>query len=451
MRWAAGDVDKVLQHPQAGLGYVFDPALPPGKNDFYLRVETPDPLVLPLRLLTQDQIEAVQRQYNYGYGLLYGFLLALIAYNAMLYVGLRERSYLDYSLYLGCFVFVNLSYTGHGYAWFWPESPVFQQYVIFSAMVLFGCLGLQFASGFLNVRQHAPRAHVLIRRSVQSALALIGLAVLLQSQVMAGYVAFGFVLLYSLMMVWLGVITVRRGRVAGRYFLVAALTTLLGTTTTALSVWRGLPYTQLGFYTAGWGVVIEGLLLALALAYRMRQSQRARIDAEQLASLDPLTGLLNRRAFREHAGPLWSTAQRNQRPLAVIMMDLDFFKAINDTYGHAMGDQVLVAASRILSEACRSGDLAARWGGEEFVVLLPETDAQQAMILAERLRLKMAAQIFDKAGEKIRISASFGVAEIGKHASLEALIDESDARLYVAKEAGRDQVCGVPQVSRLPG
>jgi hypothetical protein len=302
-----------------------------------------------------------QRQYNYGYGLLYGFLLALILYNAMLYLGLRDRGYLDYSLYLGSFALLNLCYTGHGYAWFWPQYPAFQQYVILVMMVFAGCLGLRFASGFLNLRQHAPRANLFVRGLMVAGLLAISLSVLLQSQQTAVLIAFLFVLIFSVAMVWLGIITVQHGRVAGRYFLVAALSAMVGMATSALSVWVGLPYTQAGFHAAGWGVVIEGLLLTLALAYRMRQHQRARVEAEQLARLDSLTSLLNRRAFLECAGPLWSTALRNRRPLSVMMMDLDFFKKINDTYGHAMGDQVLVAASRVLAEACRNGDIAARW------------------------------------------------------------------------------------------
>ena len=441
-RWLAGDSDVSLQHPVPGLGFVFEPVFPPGQSDLYLRVATPDPLVLPLRLLTPAQVEVVQRQYNYGYGLLYGFLLALILYNAMLYLGLRDRGYLDYSLYLGSFALLNLCYTGHGYAWFWPQYPAFQQYVILVMMVFAGCLGLRFASGFLNLRQHAPRANLFVRGLMIAGLLAMSLSVLLQSQQTAVLIAFVFVLIFSVAMVWLGIITVQHGRVAGRYFLVAALSAMVGMATSALSVWVGLPYTQAGFHAAGWGVVIEGLLLTLALAYRMRQHQRARVEAEQLARLDSLTSLLNRRAFLECAGPLWSTALRNRRPLSVMMMDLDFFKKINDTYGHAMGDQVLVAASRVLAEACRNGDIAARWGGEEFIVALPETDATQALILAERLRGKIGALQLKKSGQPIKISASFGIVELGDHATLEALIDESDQWLYAAKKAGRNQVCG---------
>ncbi|UCV09622.1 diguanylate cyclase [Dechloromonas denitrificans] len=436
----AGDANTAHRSPLAGLGYVFDLTLPPGRSDIFLRVATPDPLVVPVRLLDTAQAEALQLQYDYGYGVLYGFLLALIAYNAMLFIGLRERSYLDYTLYLGSFVLLHLGYTGHAYVWLWPQQTAFQQYAIPLLMVIFSCFGLRFASGFLNLRQHAPVARRLVHWQVTLGLILIFSTVAMQRQQDTVLVAFLFVLLFSVVMVWLGIITIRHGRIAGRYFLAAALTTMLGTSVTALAVWHGLPYTSISFHAAGWGVVIEGILLALALAYRMRQHQQARQQAEQLASTDPLTGLLNRRAFFEHAGPVWSTALRSNRHLSVLMADIDHFKEINDGYGHAMGDKVLAEISRLLAAACRSGDIAARWGGEEFVLLLPETDAAQACQLAERLRGEIECLKFGSAGQGFRLSASFGIAQLGDHESLDKLIHDADAWLYRAKQTGRNRV-----------
>ena len=438
----AGDGDAAAQHPLPGLGYVFDLTLPPGQSEIFLRVETPDPLLLPIRLLDNAQIGALQRQYDYGYGLLYGFLLALIAYNAMLYIGLRERSYLDYIFYLGSFTLAHISYTGHGYIWLWPANTVVQQYAIPLMMVIFGCLGLRFADGFLNLRQLAPGIHRLIRWMTLSGLFMIFVTIALERQQDAVRFAFAFVLLFSIVMVWLGLIAIRHGQVAARYFLAAALTAMVGISTTALAVWFGLAYSPLAFHAAGWGVVAEGILLALALAYRMRQYQRARLQAEQLARTDLLTGLPNRRAFLEHAGPVWSTAQRSQRPLAAMMVDIDFFKAINDNHGHAMGDRVLQAVSQLLAEVCRGGDITARWGGEEFAILLPETTAEQATQLAERLRTKIAALRLGSPRKPIRLSASFGIAERGEHESLDQLIHEADEWLYHAKESGRNRVSG---------
>lgn len=441
VRWLAGDAETSLIHPLPGVGYVFDIDFLPGDAEIYLRVATPDPMVLPVRLLSTGQLSVLKRQYDYGYGLLYGFLFALIAYNAMLYLGLRERSYLDYCLYLGSFVLANLAYTGHGYAYLWPEWPGFQQYVILVLMALFSFMGLRFACGFLNLREHAPRLFRIARIFSLLGLSLVLLSTFAGQQAIAAGVAFVFVLFFSVAMVWFGLVTVRLGRVPGRYFLLAAVVAMFGTAGTALTVWWGLPYTQIGFHAAGWGVVAEGMLLALALAYRMRETQRKRILAERLARIDPLTSLLNRRAFMEQAGAVWSTASRNQRPLAVIMGDLDFFKSINDQHGHGVGDQVLVEVSRVLLETCRSGDLAARWGGEEFVVVLPETDAAKATRLAERLRHEIGRLRVSNGIRTISFTASFGVAERGAHQTLDELIADADRSLYDAKSQGRDRVC----------
>ena len=439
----AGDGDAASQHPLPGLGYVFDLPLPPGQNEIFLRVETPDPLLLPVRLLDTVQIVALQRQYDYGYGLLYGFLLALIAYNAMLYIGLRERSYLDYALYLGSFVLLNLCYTGHAYIWLWPANTAVQQYAIPLMMVIVGCLGLRFADGFLNLRRIAPGIHRLVRWVSVLGLLLLLLIIARGQQDDAVHFAFVFVLMFSIIMVWLGIIAIRQGQVSGRYFLAAALVAMAGFTTTALAVWFGIAYSPLAYHAAGWGVVAEGILLALALAYRMRQYQSARLHAERLARTDPLTSLSNRRAFLEYAGPVWSSARRSQRPLAVMMVDIDHFKSINDTHGHVMGDRVLQAVSRTLTEVCRGGDITARWGGEEFVILLPETSAAQAAQLAERLRVKIASLRLGSQRKPISLSASFGIAErIDQHDNLERLIHEADEWLYRAKTSGRNRVAG---------
>lgn len=446
--WAAGDRDISLQHPSPGLGYVFDLILPPGNNELLVRISTSDPLLAPLRLLDNRSAEALQKKYNYGYGLLYGFLFALIAYNAMLYIGLRNRGYLDYSLYLSSFVLTNVAYTGHGYGWLWPQFPTFQQYVIPVLMLLFGCLGLRFASGFLSLRRHAPRTHRMTHGLIAIATLSMTVAVASGQQQYAVLIAFVFLLTVSVSMVWIGLITVLHGRDAGGYFLAAALAAMAGTATTALAVWIGLPFSALTFHAAGWGIVIEGILFALALAHRMRKVQLARQQAEHLANIDPLTGLLNRRSFFTRANPIWSTALRNQRPLSVMMVDIDFFKRINDKHGHAVGDQVLQAVSERLTAACRSGDVAARWGGEEFVIVLPETLASQASQLAERLRADIEAMRINSNGQTFSLSASFGIAGYDGHDDLEQLIRESDHWLYQAKQGGRNRVAG--NASALP-
>jgi diguanylate cyclase (GGDEF)-like protein len=441
-RWHAGDSDTRLQRPEPGLGYVFDHRFEPGRTDLFLRAATPDPLVLPVRLLVPGDARAHERWIHYSYGWLYGYLIALIAYNALLFAGLRARSYLHYSLYLGCFVVTNLAYTGHGYALLWTDWPGVQRYVILALMVLFGVAGLRFATVFLELDRLAPDTARTARLFSWAGLGLLGLAMLAGEQGIAALVAFSFVMAFTIAMVGLGLLGLRLRQESAHYFLAAALCAMVGAACTTLAVWGVLPFTTLAYRAVEVGVLLEATLLALALAYQIRLHRRARMTAEQLANTDPLTGLLNRRAFIEQGERLWSVARRKRRPMALVLLDLDRFKAINDVYGHAAGDHALEETARVLRDACRLGDLVGRWGGEEFILLLPETEIAQAMTFAERLRQRIAGRQPDIGGRVLQLSASLGVAGRESQGSLQALIADADAQLYQAKADGRDRVRG---------
>ena len=440
--WQAGDSDTRLQRPEPGLGFVFDHRFEPGRTDLFVRAQTPDPLDLPVHLLSPGDAKTHERLVHYTYGGLYGFLLALAAYNALLFAGLRTRSHLDYSVYLACFIVLNLAYTGHGYAWLWPDWPGVQRYVILALMVFFGAAGLRFAIGFLDLDRLAPRVALSARLSSLAALGLLGLALLAGLQGVAALVAFTFALSFTIGMAGMGLLAVRLRHEYAFYFLAAALCAMAGAATTTLAVWGAIAFTPLTYRAVEVGVLLEAILLALALAYQVRLHQRARRTAEQLASTDPLTGLFNRRGFVEQGEILWSVAKRNGRPMALVVLDLDQFKAINDAHGHAAGDRALEETARLLGDACRRGDLLARWGGEEFVLLLPETTLAQAMAFAERLRRGISFRELEIDGRALRLGASLGVAARGSHDSLQALIADADARLYEAKEGGRNRVRG---------
>jgi diguanylate cyclase (GGDEF)-like protein len=124
----------------------------------------------------------------------------------------------------------------------------------------------------------------------------------------------------------------------------------------------------------------------------------------------------------------------------LILLDIDHFKQVNDQHGHEAGDRALLAISQHLSQACREGDILARWGGEEFMFLLPETDLAQASAFAERVRLSIEAQRLSVKQESIVLTASFGVAEHTRQTQLEELINEADVELYKAKQSGRNRV-----------
>ncbi len=169
-------------------------------------------------------------------------------------------------------------------------------------------------------------------------------------------------------------------------------------------------------------------------------------EGRQLADLalasrrDPLTGLPNRRAFDEDLAREVARAARTGEPLAVVMLDLDRFKAVNDGYGHAAGDAVLRALAARAQGAVRAGDVVARLGGEELGLLLPGADLARAAEVAERLRAALAALPVDAAGHALAVTASLGCAVLAPGEPPEALVARADARLYDAKRDGRNVV-----------
>ncbi len=159
------------------------------------------------------------------------------------------------------------------------------------------------------------------------------------------------------------------------------------------------------------------------------------------AATDGLTGLANRRMFDEELALEWRRAHRIGDSLALILIDLDDFKKVNDTYGHPAGDAVLRTIGEILGKGVRQIDLAARYGGEEFVVLVPETNLEGALQLSKRLRLAISRSRTELAdGRLLKVTASFGVAVKGEIASAEKLVAASDEALYEAKRAGKNRV-----------
>ncbi len=197
----------------------------------------------------------------------------------------------------------------------------------------------------------------------------------------------------------------------------------------------------------------RGELAELATAFN---DMAARIAAQkavlaEVAISDPLTGLHNRRAFQARLAEEVERANRTGDPFALLLLDLDCFKALNDTFGHPAGDAVLRAVTAVLRQELRAVDLPARIGGEEFAVLLPQTAGQGALDAAERLRAAVAAQPIAHQGAALPVTASVGVACYPDHAAGDqALVQAADRALYAAKRAGRDRVRGVVDVQASP-
>jgi diguanylate cyclase (GGDEF)-like protein len=183
-----------------------------------------------------------------------------------------------------------------------------------------------------------------------------------------------------------------------------------------------------------------------SFAFVLMHKERADRETYELATIDSLTGVYNRRTFKELAEPQLSRSRRAQLPVSLLMLDLDHFKRVNDTYGHLGGDDVLRAFATLVRSCLRKEDLLARYGGEEFVLLLPGASQNAAFSLAQRIREEVASKPFAANGHLVRVTVSVGLACEGGDTlpSLEAMLGRADEALYKAKNDGRNQVVALP-------
>lgn len=187
----------------------------------------------------------------------------------------------------------------------------------------------------------------------------------------------------------------------------------------------------------------------------LEEAERLKRRYEELSTVDELTGLHNRRFFFPEAEALTARATRHDQPLCLLALDLDYFKRVNDNYGHEAGDRVLQRVAELLRQHTREGDILARFGGEEFFLALPSTSASGAVTLGERIRQRILDEVFESRGRVFHVSASIGVAchqvedgaTAGTRERLERLIRHADQALYYCKEHGRNRVAAYHDIT----
>jgi diguanylate cyclase (GGDEF)-like protein len=195
------------------------------------------------------------------------------------------------------------------------------------------------------------------------------------------------------------------------------------------------------YYGLPLSMVAAAVLIALGVADKLREQRLALNDAERRAQTDPLTGVLNRRSLVERLDAACLRAQARGLPIALLFIDLDHFKQINDSYGHLAGDACLRAIIAPIQAELRQSDVVGRYGGEEFVVILSSADASAAEPIAERIRKRVSEIRVEGYGEPVRLTCSIGIATSdmlgvwGEH-----LIAHADTAVYAAKRFGRNRV-----------
>ncbi len=457
------------RHPNVRLELPLDERV-----ELLVRVQSQSSMQVPLTLYTPQALSEVMRDSQFSTGLYYGIVLALLFYNLVLWLMLRDASYFWYLLHNAAFGLVLFTLNGYGFEYLWPNSAWLADASVPISICL-ALVGMQlFARSFLELPQRWKAGNA-VSLGVAGFFAALAVASIWLPYRIATPLASRAVLVGVLWIIAAAIVMLRRGYRPARIFLLAWSLFLAGTAAFTLLAFGVLPqnfWTQNGVQI---GSALEMLLLSLALGSRyaglrnenirvvqraneelersvtarteqlrrtMAQLGEANVQLREYSRRDPLTGAYNRRHFRESLQAMLQ-GRRDGAPLALLMLDLDHFKAINDSHGHLAGDDCLTAAARWIAEVAEPhGGLVARFGGEEFVVLLPGLSAAAAMQVAEAIRLRIRQAPVPCGDEAIPLSVSIGVHGIGagSEAGPDDVIRHADAALYRAKSEGRDRV-----------
>lgn len=459
----------------------------------YLRMQTAGSATLSASLMSATAFHAGEQRTLLLQGLFFGALAVMFVYNLLIYLITRDRDYLWYSLFVAGFGLYQFIQLGFAFQWLWPQALTWQQRSFPLSAALTTFFAILFSSGFLDLHNSHRTYRLVVRLLLGASLGVAALT-LWGPYTPALLASFMLVGLCALLACLFTLLRVRAGYRPARLFAVGWFALIIASLLHVLSGAGVLPYAQATLHAQQFGGLIELVVFAIALAARIRHTQKAHqhtlqqlyaqehalrleqaygLDLQQeineglerrvlertqalqqtmrelsaanrrLAELnrqDGLTGLLNRPALNDELQRAWLRAERAQRPLALLMLDLDLFKRINDTHGHLAGDACLQHVARRLQAGLRGGDTLARFGGEEFVVILPDTDREGACELAERLRAGVAGDPCRHDGQSIALSLSVGVAAGRPPLTGEQLLHQADLALYAAKAAGRNTV-----------
>ncbi len=484
IRSEAGDHERFGARPFPHRNLVFPLSFAPGQTQtIYMRVMSDGNLTLPATLWTPQELHrSDQRTYSL-LALYYGALIALAAYNLLLYFSIRDRRYAEYVAFALSMAVAQASLNGIANQFLWPNSPVWGNAVFPAAMAATGFFGAMFTRSFLETRRTAPGLDRIVLVSlVVFAVCTVSPFVIPYriSAIMVSLSGVGF----SAVAVAAGVLCWKRGRPGATYFLLAWSLLLAGVAVTGLRNFGWIPTTELTSHAMQIGSALEMLLLSSALAGRINVMRREKEEAQaeamnaheevvhtmqrtelelegrvcartreltdanarlqesqqtlhHLAYHDNLTGLANRALMDDRIAQAIERARRNLTMVAVLLVDLDRFKPINDSYGHAIGDEVLKSIATRLKDCVRSSDTVARIGGDEFVVVL---DTLRSTDHADRVADSIAASLakpFPVPGGQIVIGASVGLALYPVHGTdAQSLIKKADQAMYQAKITG---------------
>lgn len=431
----------------------------------YFSVRSISAITVPLFIGTEVAFRNKDHLRQMSIGSYIGILLIMAAYNLFLFLILREAAYIYYVLFVLSVCLYVTSFLGIGYEFFWANSPYLQSHIIIisSSLMLFNlCL---FTIYFFDTKSYAPKLDRYLKYSLILFPVTIVVTLTTQSTLKV-LLASSQGILYSFILPLVGVYVWKKGNRFARLYLFAWIPFFAAANLFILKTFGLIDkYVVEINYIVQFTNIFEAILFSFALADRVRILQKeneiAQLEmldtmkkdmdsfrmlqaANKLANTDGLTGLHNRRYFYTLVDTLWRTPDPERPDMSILVIDIDHFKKVNDTYGHDVGDLVLKQVADILSKEVRPMDIIGRYGGEEFLIFLPKTNLKEALLIAEKIRLSIEKRKITYSSNKfLNITTSIGVASrVTVEMEIEHLVKSADKMLYHAKETGRNRVVG---------
>ncbi len=444
-------------------------------NTLYLRLETEGSMPVDLRIWSPIAFSEYLGYSHLWFGAYYALLFVLALAALAVFIYLRSSLFLNYSLYLGSYLILQMVLNGFAFQYLWPNQTWWATHSTVPLIIAPMLFGLLFIGKFFGVWDSDGWIKRLFQALILLALpvVVIGTAV---DYSMGIRMAIGMSIIMMPSVALAAIAASLRGLKPARLFLFAYTFFLIGTLITTMTYLGHIPYHFFTINAIQIGSVFEVLILSMALAHRMRVLLHAKEEAqaraahymhrmnselEQLVEIrthalvdsnrllkeqamrDSLTGVLNHRAILERMDAELEAAKRYGNPIAAVMLDLDYFKQLNDRYGHQAGDAILVKVANLLEQSMRKSDHCGRYGGEEFLMVLSHVSRQQAMEWAERIRRQIAAISLNGAPDS-NCTCSLGVAvylpDQKIAISSEKLIRLADSLLFKSKREGRNRV-----------
>lgn len=432
-RIATGDRQPFHSRPVSHRDFLFPLNLPANsQGTYFLRFASQGPVDINLSLLGADQLAEKVSQEQMAYGIYFGCVLMLLVWSGLVFVAVRDGAFLAYFAYVATFGLYMSVNTGLAFQYLWPGSPQWANACLLILLNVSLLTALQFSITILRARDYTPRLEKVARVLQLLALAGVALNPVLPYAVLVKPVSI-LILVAVVFMIAFGIVSLLAGSRPAKLYVIAWTAFLSGSIVFLLKNFGVLPHTFMTQHSWQVGSLLEMILLSMTLSSRMNElKEQSRTDA--------LTLLGNRRLFDDKLPSEFEAARENQSPLSLLVLDIDNFKTFNDRHGHALGDEAVKVVGSALRRYARKPVLACRYGGDEFCVILPGTDAHAAAVIAERLRATVEAG----GGKEIQLTISVGYASFTgeEFATHDKLFEAADMALYTAKQQGRNRIAG---------